>query len=158
MVLLPNINFLISKQNKTLKIDWRLKRLKNTIDLFLFYRKHVYGFSESDLWKCWKKNIFISQQTYLYRSQTDWSFMKFYFVHILKVYFVIKKQSLCLGDFFFNFFLVYGSADAFFQNRKIHIFYRLYFYFVPRRYDTCFFNFKTRNPRTASICFLYINR
>ena len=27
-------------------IDWRHKRLKNTIDLF--YREHFYGFSESD--------------------------------------------------------------------------------------------------------------
>ena len=27
--------------------DWRHKRLKNEIDLLLFYRKHFYGFSES---------------------------------------------------------------------------------------------------------------
>ena len=39
------------------------------------------------------KKKFISQQTYLYRSQTFWSFMKFYFVHILKVCFVFKKNS-----------------------------------------------------------------
>ena len=30
-------------------IDWRHKRLKNTIDLFLCYGKHFYGFSESVL-------------------------------------------------------------------------------------------------------------
>ena len=30
-------------------IDWRHKSLKNTIDLFLFYGKHFYGFSESVL-------------------------------------------------------------------------------------------------------------
>ena len=29
--------------------DWRHKRLKNTIDLLLFYREHFYGFSESGL-------------------------------------------------------------------------------------------------------------
>ena len=30
-------------------IDWRHKCLKNTIDLFLFYGEHFYGFSESAL-------------------------------------------------------------------------------------------------------------
>ena len=29
-------------------IDWRHKRLKNTIDLLLFYGEHFYGFSESE--------------------------------------------------------------------------------------------------------------
>ena len=29
-------------------IDWRQKRLKNTMDIFLCYEKHFYGFSESD--------------------------------------------------------------------------------------------------------------
>ena len=29
--------------------DWRHKHLKDTIDLLLFYREHVYGFSESAL-------------------------------------------------------------------------------------------------------------
>ena len=39
------------------------------------------------------KKIFISQHTYLhiYGSQTFWSFMKFYFVHIVEVYFAFKK-------------------------------------------------------------------
>ena len=46
-------------------IDWRHKRLKNTIDLLLFYGEHFYGFSESDLRKRWKKETFISQQTSL---------------------------------------------------------------------------------------------
>ena len=32
-------------------IDWRHKRLKNTIDLLLFYGEHFYGFSESDFSK-----------------------------------------------------------------------------------------------------------
>ena len=45
--------------------DWRHKRLKNTIDLLLFYGEHFYGFSESDLRKRWKKETFISQQTSL---------------------------------------------------------------------------------------------
>ena len=45
--------------------DWRHKRLKNTIDLLLFYGEHFYGFSESDLRKRRKKETFISQQTYL---------------------------------------------------------------------------------------------
>ena len=29
--------------------DWRHKRLKNTIDLLLFYGEHFYGFSESEM-------------------------------------------------------------------------------------------------------------
>ena len=41
-------------------IDWCHKRLKNTIDLLLFYKEHFYGFLESDLWKHWKKKTFIS--------------------------------------------------------------------------------------------------
>ena len=31
--------------------DWRHKRLKNTIDLLLFYGENFYGFSESDIFK-----------------------------------------------------------------------------------------------------------
>ena len=43
-----------------------------------------------------KKNIhFIINISILYGSQKYWSFMKFYFVHIVKVCFVFKKQSLC---------------------------------------------------------------
>ena len=59
----------------------------------LFYREHFLGFSERDLWKL-RKKTFISQQTYLYiyGSQTFWSFMKFYFVHIVKVCFVFKNS------------------------------------------------------------------
>ena len=29
--------------------DWRHKRLKNKIDLLLFYKEHFYGFSESGI-------------------------------------------------------------------------------------------------------------
>ena len=29
--------------------DWRHKRLKNKIDLLLFYREHFYGFWESEV-------------------------------------------------------------------------------------------------------------
>ena len=43
-----------------------------------------------------KKKHFIKNICILYGSQTYWSFMKFYFVHILKFFFVFKKQSLCL--------------------------------------------------------------
>ena len=38
-------------------IDWCHKHLKNTIDLLLFNGEHFYGFSESDLWKLWKKTF-----------------------------------------------------------------------------------------------------
>ena len=71
-------------------LDWRHKCLKKIKDLLLFYRVH-YRFSESDLWKRRKK-----KHICLYRSQTFWSLMKFYFVHIVKVCFVFKKQSLNL--------------------------------------------------------------
>ena len=33
------------------RIDWRHKRLKNTIDLLIFYGEHFYGFLESELLK-----------------------------------------------------------------------------------------------------------
>ena len=39
-----------------------------------------------------KKNIyFTTVDIYIYGSQTFWSFMKFYFVHIVKVCFVLKN-------------------------------------------------------------------
>ena len=76
-------------------MDWHHKHLKNVIDLLLFYEEHFHGFSESDLWKR-RKKTFISQHIYLYESQIFQSFMKLYFVHIVKVCFVFKKQSLCL--------------------------------------------------------------
>ena len=66
---------------------------------------------------------------------------------------------LTLGDFLF--FGLQIHRPFFFKIEK-KIFYNIlqafYFYFVPRRYDTCFFNFKTRSPRTTSILFLYVNR
>ena len=33
---------------KNFLTDWRHKRLKNKIDLLLFYGEHFYGFSESE--------------------------------------------------------------------------------------------------------------
>ena len=60
-------------------IDWRHKRLKNIIDVFLFCGEHFYGFLEGDLWKRWKKKkTFHNKHIYIYRSQTFWSFRKFY--------------------------------------------------------------------------------
>ena len=51
-----------------------------------------------DFWKVIyenvEKNPFISQQTYLYIWVKD--ILKFYFVHIVKVCSVFKKQLLCL--------------------------------------------------------------
>ena len=54
-----------------------------------------------DFWKViyenFKKKPFISQHTYLYVQLTDFlNFMKFFFVHIVKVCLVYKRQSLCL--------------------------------------------------------------
>ena len=51
-------------------MDWCHKCLKNTVDPSLFCGEHFYGFSESDLWKHWKKT-FISKQTYLYIQFTE---------------------------------------------------------------------------------------
>ena len=55
----------------------------------------LYGFLESDLWKRQKKKkkSVHNKHIYIYGSQSFWSFMKFYFVHIVKVCFVFKKQS-----------------------------------------------------------------
>ena len=73
-----------------LLIDW----LKNTIDIFLFYGEHFSGFSERDFWKFWKKkHIHFTTNIYIYGPQPFWSFMKFYFIYIVKVCFVFKKQS-----------------------------------------------------------------
>ena len=49
-------------------------------------------FSESNLWRCWKKVAFISQQILYMQSQRFWSFMKFYFVYIVKVYPDLKNS------------------------------------------------------------------
>ena len=77
--------------------------MKNTIDLLLFYTEHFYEFSGSDLWKSWKKqqHSFHNKHIYIYRSQTYWSFMKFYSVHIVKACFVFKKQP-CLYSSVYN--------------------------------------------------------
>ena len=75
-------------------IDWCHAHIKNTIDLLLFYGEHFYGYSEIDYENVEKKK-FISQQTYLYiQSKTFWNFMKFYFVHIVKVCSVFKKTVI----------------------------------------------------------------
>ena len=75
-------------------IDWSHKRLKNAIDLLLLYGKHFYGFSKS---RRKTKHSFHNKQIQdLTWSQTTWSFMKFYFVHIAKVCFVFKDQFSCL--------------------------------------------------------------
>ena len=46
-------------------IDRRHKRLKNTIDLLLFYGEHFYGFSESVMksWKVYKITYTITGQS-----------------------------------------------------------------------------------------------
>ena len=52
-----------------------------------------------DFWKVIYENVgkkphsFHNQQICIYRSQTFWSFMKFHFVHIVKVYFVFKNSN-----------------------------------------------------------------
>ena len=43
-----------------------------------------------------KKKPSHNKHIYIYRSQIFRSFMKFYLVHIVKVCFIFKKQSLCL--------------------------------------------------------------
>ena len=76
--------------------DWRHKRLKNTIDLLLFYGEHFYGFSERDLCRRRKKKQKIktvrNKNIYIYWSPPFWSFMKFYFVHIVNVCFAFKNS------------------------------------------------------------------
>ena len=56
------------------------------------------GILESDIRKRQKKNHihFTTNIFTLYGSQAYWSFLKLYFVHTVKVYFVFNKQLLCL--------------------------------------------------------------
>ena len=75
-----------------LLIDWCHKRLKNTIDLLLFYREHFYGFSMK-----MSEKKFTSQQIYLYRRVTD--IFKFYgvlFCTYCKDLFCLQKTVIML--------------------------------------------------------------
>ena len=50
-----------------------------------------------DFWKVMnvkKKHMFHNKHIYIYGSQTF--YLKFYFAYIVKVCFVLKKQSLCV--------------------------------------------------------------
>ena len=69
--------------------DWLHKRLKNTIDLLLFYGENFYGFSESDLRKRRKKNIHFITNIYLY---TVTAIFKFYEV----LFCTYCKRLFCL--------------------------------------------------------------
>ena len=68
-------------------IDWRHKRLKNTIDLLLWRTLGRW------FMKTLKKNIHFITNTSMYKVIDN---LKFYFAHIVKVCFVFKKQLLCL--------------------------------------------------------------
>ena len=74
-------------------MNWRHKRLKNTIDLLLFYGEHLYGFLESDLWKCWKKNIHFTKNISIYESQTIWQFYDVLFCTYCKRFVLSLKHS-----------------------------------------------------------------
>ena len=77
-------------------IDWCHKRVKNTIDLLLFYGEHFVDFWKMIFENADEKYSFHNKHIFIYGSHTFWSFVKFHFVHIVKVCFVFKKQSLCL--------------------------------------------------------------
>ena len=77
-------------------IDWCHKHLKNKIDILLFYAEHFYEFPESDLWKRQKKNIHFVTNISIYTVTDTWSFVKFYFAHIVKVCFAFKKTVIVL--------------------------------------------------------------
>ena len=56
---------------------------------------HYDGFSESDLlWNCQKTNIYFTANIsiYIYGPQTFWSFMKFCFVHNVKIVLSLKNS------------------------------------------------------------------
>ena len=76
-------------------INWHHKRIKNTIDLLLFYGEHFYGFLEIDLWKHREKK-FISKQTSIYMGHIHFEVLWSSTVNIAKVFFIFKTQSLCL--------------------------------------------------------------
>ena len=70
-------------------IDWHYKHLRNTIDR-LFHREHFHGFLECDLWKHWEKKI--TTNICIYVGHRNLEVSKFYFVHIVKVCFVLKNS------------------------------------------------------------------
>ena len=73
-------------------IDWCRKCLKNTIDLLLFYEEHFYGFSESDLWKHWKKPIYFLTNISIYRVTDTLKFYEVSFFTYCKGFFVFKNS------------------------------------------------------------------
>ena len=73
------------------------KCLKNTIDLLSFYGEHFYGIVV--IYKTVeKKNPFFNKHIYIYIWVTDiLKFYEVYFVHIVKVCFVLKNsQYVCI--------------------------------------------------------------
>ena len=59
------------------------KRLKNTIDLLLFYREHVYGFWESDLWKLLKKKKTFHNNIPIYTGHRNFEVLWSFILYIL---------------------------------------------------------------------------
>ena len=74
-------------------IDWSHKHLKNLIDLLVFYGEHFYGFSESDLWKRWKKKHFIKNIS-IYTVTDNFNFCEVLFCTYCKgLAFELSSQS-----------------------------------------------------------------
>ena len=71
------------------------------------------------------------------------------------IFFPQHSTNCYWSDFFIFWFM--DLPTFFLKIEKIYILQTFYFYFVLWHYDTCFFNFKTRSPRTTSVCFFYIN-
>ena len=83
-------------------IDWCHECLKNTTELLLFYGEYFYGFSKSDLWKRWKKTLFISQQKYLYLYIYIYIYLSI-FIYIYSIFYnlqitksAVENSVLCV--------------------------------------------------------------
>ena len=73
--------------------DWRHKRLKNTIDLLLFYGENFYGFSESEQWKC-----FFWIMVLLYKLECFYNETSIILIYCFSVRWL--KTSLCFITWF----------------------------------------------------------
>ena len=76
---------------------WVAKRGEVNISGWGWYPgRHYDGFSESELWKCQKKPYSFHYKNLSIRVRDILKFYELFFVHIVKVCSVFKKQSLCL--------------------------------------------------------------
>ena len=101
--------------------DWRHKRLKNTIDLLLFYGEYFYGFSESEYVKCemWE---FSACSKYNVAVETTVICQQFNCKHLLNVsnvdiiWFILKTTELFVSLTLYKLFISLFSSKICFTH------------------------------------------